>query len=163
MMLLRSDDGRRRLALLAARLFMGGLFVSVWGDNLLSGKYWTSGYARFVHHYAVHTHLAFYRRFMDHVVIPHANVFSKAQLVAELLVIGVPLLVGLFTPVAGVAAAGFALFVGLAAVGTPGEWAGTYAMLFLLPLMLALSQAGRTLGVDALLARRNPHPRLPIY
>lgn len=161
--LLTSADGRRRLALVAGRVFMGGLFISVWGDNLISGKYWTSGYARFVHHYAVHTHLGFYRSFMEHVVIPHANVFSKVQLVAEIAVIGIPLLVGLCTPVAAVAAAGFALMVGAAAVGTPGEWAGTYAMLFLLPLMVAFGQAGRTLGIDARLARNNPHPRMPIY
>jgi hypothetical protein len=161
--LVAGADGRRRLALVAARVFMGGLFISVWGDNLRSGKYWTAGYARFVHHYAIHTHLGFYRQFMEHVVIPHANVFSKVQLVAEIAVIGVPLLIGLCSPVAGVAAAGFALMVGLAAVGTPGEWAGTYAMLLLLPLMVVVGQAGRTLGVDALLARKNPRPRIPAY
>jgi len=30
-------------------------------------------------------------------------------------------------------------------------------------LAVSLSQAGRTLGVDSVLARRNPHPRLPVY
>jgi uncharacterized membrane protein YphA (DoxX/SURF4 family) len=163
MNLLGSADGRRRLALLAARVFMGGLFVSVWSDNLIAGKYWTGGYAAFVHHYAIHTHLGFYRRFMEQVVIPHANVFSKVQLVTELCIIGVPLVIGLFTPVAAIAAVGFAVMVGLAAVGTPGEWAGTYAMLALLPLMVMLTQAGRTLGVDAILARRQPRPRMPVY
>jgi hypothetical protein len=101
--------------------------------------------------------------FLDRVVIPNAAFFSKLQRVTELALIGVPLTVGLFTPVAGTAGVVFAVNLALVASGKPGERMGTYAMILLLLAVSALTQAGRTWGVDARLARRDPRPRLPVY
>jgi uncharacterized membrane protein YphA (DoxX/SURF4 family) len=95
-------------------------------------------------------------------MIPNAAVFAYGQLVIELVVFGVFLVIGAFTPVSGLLAAGFQLNLLVATSGT-GEWPGTYIIMFVLLLAIALSQSGRTLGVDAILARRKPHPRLPIY
>jgi hypothetical protein len=68
-----------------------------------------------------------------------------------------------FTPVSGLLAAGFQLNLLIATSGIPTEWPGTYIIMCLLLVAVALGQSGRTLGVDALLAKRNPHPRLPVY
>ena len=51
----------------------------------------------------------------------------------------------------------------LVATSGTGEWPGTYIIMAALLLAVSISQAGRTLGLDALLARRDPHPRLPVY
>jgi uncharacterized membrane protein YphA (DoxX/SURF4 family) len=156
-------DGRMRAALAAARIVMGLIFLSVWFYNLRNGLYSTSGYADFVRGYAETTSTPFVPAILESVVIPAAAFFSKAQLVAELAFIGVPLTIGLFTPVAGLIGLLFAIPLGLAANGTPGEWGGTYIMIVLLLAMVTITQAGRTWGLDVLLARRDPHPRLPVY
>ena len=163
MTIVASADGRRRAALAAARIFIGLLFLSVWIYNLQHGYYWTSGYADFVRIYAHDTTTPLMASILNHVVIPHAAIFSKLQMVTEFALIGVPLTIGLFTPVSGLIGACFAIPLGLAANGKPGEWSGTYMMIVLLVLMAAFTQAGRTWGVDARLARRNPDPRLPVY
>jgi hypothetical protein len=163
MSLASSLEGRRAAVLAVARVFMGLLFLSVWSYNLQKGYYWTSGYADFVSAYAADTHTPGMAAMLNHVVIPNAAFFSKLQMVTELALIGVPLTIGLLTPVSGAIGVVFALNLGLAANGKPHEWTGTYAMIFLLLAMAALTQAGRTWGIDARLVRRNPHPRLPIY
>jgi uncharacterized membrane protein YphA (DoxX/SURF4 family) len=83
--------------------------------------------------------------------------------VIELVVFGLFLLVGAFTPVSGLLAAGFQLNLLIATSGIPTEWPGTYIIMLALCVTVALGQAGRTLGVDAYLAKRNPHPRVPLY
>jgi uncharacterized membrane protein YphA (DoxX/SURF4 family) len=153
---------RRRSVLLAlARMFMGVLFIETWIENLSKGLYGTSGYTHFVQHYAATTKTPGYPWFIDHIVVPNAAMFSKGQMIVELLLIGVPLVIGLFTPVAGLIGAGFALNLLLANLGV--DWYGTYAMLVALLLLVALSQSGRTWGVDARLARGRWRPVVPVF
>jgi uncharacterized membrane protein YphA (DoxX/SURF4 family) len=153
----------RRARLLAlARIFIGALFIETWFENLHKGLYGTSGYAHFVRGYADTTATPGMGWFIDHVVAPNAAVFSKAQLVAELLLIGIPLLIGLFTPVGGLIGTGFALNLTFANLGGP-DWWGTYAMLVVLLLVVTLSRSGRTWGLDAVLVRRRAAPRWPLY
>jgi uncharacterized membrane protein YphA (DoxX/SURF4 family) len=163
MTIVSTVDGRMRVALAAARIVMGFIFLSVWAYNLRTGLYSTSGYADFVQGYARETTTPFVPTILEHVVIPAAAFFSKLQMVTELAFIGLPLTIGLFTPLAGLIGLCFAIPLGLAANGTPGEWSGTYIMIVLLLAMVTITQAGRTWGIDALLARRDPHPRLPVY
>ena len=163
MTIVSTADGRKHAALAVARIFMGLLFLSVWTYNLQHGLYSTSGYADFVRVYAHDTTTPFVASILTHVVIPNAAFFSKLQMVTEFALIGVPLTIGLFTPVAGLIGTSFAVPLGLAANGKPGEWSGTYMMIVLLLLMVTITQAGRTWGIDAWLVRRNPHPRPPVY
>ena len=163
MTILASADGRRRAALSAARIFMGLLFLSVWTYNLQHHLYSTSGYAAFVGIFARDTNTPLMASFLRHVVIPNAAFFSKLQMVTELALIGVPLTIGFCTPLSGLIGLCFAIPLGLAANGKPGEWSGTYLMIVLLLAMVALTQAGRTWGLDAWLEKRHPHPRVPIY
>jgi uncharacterized membrane protein YphA (DoxX/SURF4 family) len=158
-----SIDGRRGYVLALLRILLGGIFLAVWTDNLMKGFYWPDGYASFLHGFTRGASLGFYKDFIDNVVIPNAAYFSYTQLVVELVVMGLFLLAGFLTPVAGIVAAGYSLNLLLASLGNPSEWPGTYLLLIAVSLAVAVGQAGRTWGVDRLLARRRPRPRLPLY
>jgi uncharacterized membrane protein YphA (DoxX/SURF4 family) len=96
------------------------------------------------------------------VLIPNAAIAARAQFAIEFVVFGLFLILGVFTPVTALLAAGFQLNLLIATSGTT-DWPGTYIIMFALLVAIALGQAGRTLGVDARFAKRRPHPRLPVY
>ena len=140
---------------------MGLLFLVTWSSNLRKGLYGAE-FAPFVQGWADGTAITLYRDFLERVVIPNATLFSTVQLVMEFLVMGVFLVVGFVTPLSALVAAGFSLNLLLASYGT-GEWPGTYLLMLAILVAVAVGQAGRVLGVDAYLARRNARPRLPLY
>lgn len=163
MRLWATRESRSELMLVVLRVLMGAIFLAVWSDNLVKGYYTPDGWADFVQQYADTTKVGLYADLLNDVLIPNAAMFAYGQLVIELVVFGLFLVVGAFTPVAGLLAAAFQLNLLVATSGIPTEWPGTYILMLALCLAVALGQAGRTLGVDARLARRNPHPRLPVY
>ena len=162
MRLWATRESRGELMLACLRIVMGVIFLAVWSDNLIKGYYSPSGWAGFVQHYADTTKVSLYADVLNNVMIPHAAVFAYSQFAIEFVVFGVFLVLGLFTPVSGLLAALFQLNLLVATSGT-SDWAGTYIIMFVLLLAIALSQSGRTLGLDARLARREPKPRLPVY
>ncbi len=162
MSLWSTREGRNELLLACLRIMMGLIFLAVWADNLAKGFYTPDGWADFVQNYADTTRVGVYATVLNDYLIPNAALFAYGQLVVEFLVFGVFLVLGVFTPVSGLLAAGFQLNLLVATSGT-GEWPGTYIIMFLLLVAIALGQSGRTLGVDARFAQRRPHPRLPIY
>lgn len=162
MSLLSTREGRNELLLACLRIMMGLIFLAVWADNLAKGFYTPDGWADFVQKYADTTRVGMYASVLNDYLIPNATLFAYGQLVVEFLVFGMFLVLGIFTPVSGLLAAGFQLNLLVATSGT-GEWPGTYIIMFVLLVTIALGQSGRTLGVDARFAQRRPHPRLPIY
>ena len=162
MQLWATREGRTELLMAGLRVMMGAIFLAVWSDNLAKGFYSPNGWADFVQGYADTTKVGAYADLLNSVMIPNAAVFAYGQFAIELVVFGLFLVLGLFTPVSGLLAALFQLNLLIATSGT-GEWPGTYIIMFALLLVIALSQSGRTLGVDARLARRDPQPRLPVY
>lgn len=162
MSLWTTREKRNELLMACLRVMMGAIFLAVWGDNLVKGFYTPSGWAEFVQHYADTTKVGLYADVLNNVMIPNSTLFAYGQFAIEFVVFGLFLVFGVFTPVSGLLAAGFQLNLLVATSGT-GEWPGTYIIMCLLLVAIALSQSGRTLGVDARLARRNPHPRLPVY
>ena len=156
-------ESRSELMLACLRILMGVIFLAVWSDNLAKGYYSPHGWAHFVQHYADTTKVGAYASLLDKVLIPNAALFARGQFAVELVVFGLFLVLGVFTPVSGLLAAGFQLNLLVATSGIPTEWPGTYIIMCLLLVAVALGQSGRTLGVDALLAKRDPHPRLPVY
>jgi len=155
-------EGRTELLMAGLRIMMGAIFLAVWSDNLIKGYYSPGGWADFVQQYADTTKVGAYADLLNAVMIPNSTVFAYGQFGVELVVFGLFLVLGLFTPVSGLLAALFQLNLLVATSGT-GEWPGTYIIMFVLLLAIALSQSGRTFGLDARLARRDPHPRLPVY
>jgi uncharacterized membrane protein YphA (DoxX/SURF4 family) len=159
-----SDRERRQSFVLALlRILMGALFITVWAENLRKDLYTPDGYRDFVTDLAEQTDVTWYGDFILDVVAPNAALFAYGQLVLESVVMGLFLLAGFLVPVSALIAAGFSTNLLLASWGVPGEWQGTYVMMIAILLAVAIGQAGRTLGVDARLARKNPKPRLPVY
>jgi len=158
----KTRERRSELLLAFLRIMMGAIFLAVWSDNLRKGFYTPDGWADFVQNYADTTKSVVYADLLKEWMIPNSWFFAYGQLVVESVVFGLFLVLGVFTPVSGLLAAGFQLNLLVATSGT-GEWPGTYIIMFVLLVAIALAQSGRTLGADALLARRNPHPLLPIY
>ncbi len=155
-------ETRTELMMAALRVLMGAIFLAVWSDNLIKGYYSSSGWADFVQNYADTTKVGLYADVLDKVMIPNAALFASGQFLIEFVVFGLFLVLGVFTPVSALLAALFQLNLLVATSGTT-DWPGTYIIMAALLLAVSLSQAGRTLGLDALLARRNPDPRLPVY
>ena len=162
MSLWSTRESRNELLLACLRIMMGAIFLAVWSDNLIKGLYSPSGWADFVQDYADTTRVGLFADLLNNVMIPNSWIFAYGQLAIEFVVFGLFLVLGVFTPVSGLLAAGFQLNLLVATSGT-GEWPGTYIIMCLLLVAIALGQSGRTLGVDARFAKRRPHPRLPVY
>jgi len=155
-------ESRSELLLACLRIMMGAIFLAVWSDNLIKGFYSPGGWADFVQHYADTTKVGIYATVLNDYLIPNSWLFAYGQFAVEFVVFGLFLVLGIFTPVAGLLAAGFQLNLLIATSGTT-DWPGTYIIMFVLLVAIALGQSGRTLGVDARFAKRRPHPRLPVY
>ena len=154
-------EHRAAYLLAGLRVFMGLLFLVVWALNLGKGLY-GGEYLPFIRGYAQNSDIGLYRQFLDSVVIPNATLFRSLQFLTESLVMGIFLIVGFLTPLSSLVAAGFTFNLLLASFGN-SEWPGTYLLMLAILAVVGIGQAGRTWGVDARLARRNAHPRLPLY
>ena len=157
----QAREHRAYLALACLRFLMGAIFLAVWETTWPRGCTRAAAGTTSSRHYADTTKIGAYGSFLRHVMLPHAALIAPGQLVVELLV-GLCLALGLFTPVAGLLGGLFQLNLLVATSGTT-DWPGTYIALAAICLVVAVSQSGRTLGLDALLARRQPQPRIPLY
>ena len=158
-----STSPRVFLALL--RVVLGVILIATWYDNLNKGLYTPSGFMGFIDWLAMgegHP-VPIYRDFLVNVVSPNSNAFSSGQSVVEL-VVGIALLVGAFTPLAGGVATLFFVNLFLAYLNpATDEWIWTYVLLIAVALVVTLGRAGRSFGVDALLVRARGEPRFPLY
>jgi thiosulfate dehydrogenase (quinone) large subunit len=102
----------------------------------------------------------FYRPFLEQVVLPNAGLFASLVTWGELLV-GVSLVLGLLTRLSAAAA----LVITLNYMFAKGAWLWTPssndAAFAIISLALLIGAAGRTLGLDAFVARR--WPRSPFW
>jgi uncharacterized membrane protein YphA (DoxX/SURF4 family) len=139
--------------LAVVRVTIGAMFTWVFFENLGKGLYTPTGYAGLINYYLKNSHSpAIWKEVMG-LAASHAAMAAPMQGFTEI-TLGIVLLLGLFTrPVAAVAF----LFLGslwLSELGT--SWIWELLVPVLACLGLALGRAGRTWGIDALLARRNP-------
>jgi len=141
-------------ALAAFRVMMGLLFLTTWFANVQKGFYTPSGLLHFFTDVYPQSHnpISLYAAFIEHVLLPARAVFGPFQFVAEL-GLGISLLLGILTPIAGVAGALFLANIYLATFGS--EWPWTYLSLIGVCLAVAISRSGRAFGVDAYLSRRS--------
>jgi len=96
--------------------------------------------------------------FLTTVVIPHASLFAWLIMLSELCV-GISLATGTFARLGGLVAILRAI-TNVAVGGLSPETVGHNWMLALAGLVVLLSAAGRSSGVDALLQRRFPGSRI---
>ncbi len=150
-----SDKGIRgaRCALAMLRIILGALFVSVFFENLNKGLYSATGYAGLINYYIEKGHAPQVLKSVQSFMAAHATIAGPMQAMTEIS-FGVLLLIGLLTrPVA------LAAFLFLTTLWV-SEWGTAWIWELLVPMAVALAlvigRAGRTLGVDALLAMKYP-------
>ena len=93
--------------------------------------------------------------FVNNIVLPHFYLFAPVVYALEVLT-AASLMLGLFARLFAVVGALQILNLWLGLYSAPGEWKWTCFFLFLLMLVFALQQFGRSLGIDAILAARRP-------
>ena len=147
-----------RGALVLLRVYLGVVFLVSAVPKLQQD--FTPGLTGLVQQVALQKAHQFYRPFLEQVVLPNAPVFAALVTWAELFV-GVTLILGLLTRLS----AAVALVLALNYLFAKGAWFWTPssndAAFVAIALALLIGAAGRTLGVDALLARR--WPRSPFW
>jgi thiosulfate dehydrogenase (quinone) large subunit len=147
-----------RAALVLLRVYLGTVFL-VAAVPKLGGDY-TPQLVGFVENVGLKRGHAFYRSFLETLVLPNAPVFGLMIPWGELLV-GALLVLGLLTRLS---AAG-ALLIVVNYMLAKGAWVWTPssndAAFGVIALALLIGAAGRTLGMDVFLAQR--WPRSPFW
>jgi uncharacterized membrane protein YphA (DoxX/SURF4 family) len=141
------------IGLAIVRLTVGAMFVWVFFENLGKGLYTPSGYSGLINYYLQHDHAPAAWKAVMAAAAVHAAMAAPLQAITEI-ALGILLVIGLLTrPVA------FIAFLYLASLWV-SEWGTSWIWELLVPVLaslgLAVGRAGRTWGVDALLARRWP-------
>src|SRR5215470_7663815 len=151
----RSFDAKASAArgLALVRLTIGAMFVWVFFENLGKGAYTPAGYANVINIYIRSGHSPAVWKSVMGLVASHAAIAGPLQAVMEL-TLGILLVIGLLTrPIA------FFAFLYLGSLWM-SEWGTAWIWELLTPVLaslwVSLGRAGRTWGVDAALAQRNP-------
>jgi len=143
-----------RYGLAIARITVGAMFVSVFFENLGKGLYTASGYQGLINYYIQHDHAPAIWKSVMGLAASHASMAAPLQGFTEI-TLGVLLVLGLFNRPAALVA--FGLLTSL----WVSEWGTSWIWELLVPTLVALGllvgRAGRTWGIDAILARRNPN------
>jgi thiosulfate dehydrogenase (quinone) large subunit len=141
--------------LVILRLHLGVILMITVLGKLLRSDPFSVEMLGFLNGYAIKNAAAPYRDFLQHVVIPHATLFSYLVIGGELAA-GVSLLLGIGTRVG----AAIAMFLFLNFLFAKGRlfWSpdSEDAAVFFSALVCLLGAAGRVWGLDAYLAKRWP-------
>ena len=135
------------------RLTVGAMFVWVFFENLGKGLYTTAGYSNLINYYVKASHSPAAWKAVMGFMASHAAMAAPVQALTEI-ALGILLVIGLLTRPAALVAF---LYLGSLWIS---EWGTSWIWELLVPVLaslgLAIGRAGRTWGVDALLARRKP-------
>jgi uncharacterized membrane protein YphA (DoxX/SURF4 family) len=151
-----SEERDARIGLVIVRLTIGAMLVWVFFENLGKGLYTPSGYSGLINYYIQHDHAPAAWKAVMATAASHAAMAAPLQAITEIS-LGILLVLGLLTrPVA------FVAFLYLTSLWV-SEWGTAWIWELLVPVLaslsLAVGRAGRTWGVDALLAQRWPSSR----
>jgi putative oxidoreductase len=142
-----------RMGLALVRLTIAAMFVWVFFENRGKGLYTPAGYAGLINYYIAHGHAPAVWKAVMAMAANHASMAAPLQALTEIS-LGVLLLLGLFTRPAGLVACAYLASLWVSEWGT--AWIWELLVPVLASLALAVGGAGRTWGVDSLLARRRP-------
>jgi thiosulfate dehydrogenase [quinone] large subunit len=148
-----------------ARLLIGGLW---WQQTLwkLPPTYTDSpdGVSGGLHYWVgemvQHSAFGIQSWLVEKVIQPHFYFFAPQVYLTEV-IIAISLLLGAFTRLGGVLGALMALNLWLGLYRAPDEWPWAYFFLLMLQTTFVVLHAGRSLGFDAILARRQQAQRSP--
>jgi len=163
-----SSESRYLRTLIAVlRIVLGVIILVTWWENLQKGLYTAQGITDLLTHpdWGAFTNgggaLPGYQPIIEATVLQIPGAFGAFQMVAELL-IGLGLLFGALTPLAGAGASFFFLNLLLTYLGNSQEWIWTYVLLFAVAVIVTLGRSGRELGIDKILLRKWGRPPLGI-
>ncbi|HEV8639565.1 MAG TPA: TQO small subunit DoxD [Methylomirabilota bacterium] len=108
---------------------------------------WLKG---FIEQEIAHPAFGWYAAFLKNVVVPNFPLFGLQTFVVEL-TLGLALLFGILTRLAGIAGFLWQVNIALGAFNVPGEWYWIWPLLTLPLFCFAFTGAGRILGVDRVL------------
>ncbi|HEV2732325.1 MAG TPA: hypothetical protein VGV15_20020 [Terriglobales bacterium] len=135
------------------RVTIGAMLVWVFFENLGKGLYTPAGYAGLVNYYITHGHSPAVWKSVMALAASHAAMAAPIQALTEIS-LGVLLVIGLLARPAA-----FVAFLYLGSLWI-SEWGTSWIWELLVPVLaslgVAVGRAGRTWGVDALLAQRRP-------
>ncbi|HZQ70913.1 MAG TPA: DoxX family membrane protein [Terriglobales bacterium] len=135
------------------RVTIGAMFVWVFFENLGKGLYTQAGYESLINYYLKASHAPAAWKAVMGLAASHAAMAAPMQGLTEIS-LGILLLLGLLTRPSALVAF---LFLGSLWIS---EWGTAWIWELLVPVLaslgLTLGRAGRTWGVDAILARRWP-------
>lgn len=145
----------QRLGLAILRVTLGVIILVTWYGNLVDDLYTADGLKGLISWLfsedGNNSSLGFYESILDAVVVPIAGVVAKVQLVVEF-GMGVGLILGAFTRFFSLASVMFFISLFLGYFGGE-EWIWTYVILAASALAIFLGYAGRTYGLDQLVAK----------
>src|ERR1700756_3401579 len=135
------------------RVTIGAMLVWVFFENLKKGLYTPAGYAGLINYYIKSSHSPAAWKAVMGLAASHAAMAAPMQALTEIS-LGILLIIGLLTRPAA-----FAAFLYLASLWV-SEWGTAWIWELLVPVLaslgLAVGSAGRTWGIDALLAQKHP-------
>ncbi len=142
--------------------------LAIWGLRVLMGTMWWqqtlwkippnfSGLKYWMEQEADHAAIVLQGELVRMIVLPKLTLFGPLVYLVEL-VIGVTLLLGLFSRAGALLGLLMGLNLWLGLYSAPGEWPWTYMFLIIIQAIFVIDPPGRSLGADSLLrARRNAH------
>jgi uncharacterized membrane protein YphA (DoxX/SURF4 family) len=149
----RRDTAQRmanHVGIYAMRLLMAGMWYlgTLWKLPLPVSdgfKFWLG---QTVKYSSFHPHAMFMQLFLDHIALVQPLIYLLEIFFAA------SLMLGFLVRLSGVVAALFTLNLLIGLYNDPAEWPWTYVGIICANGMFAASQAGRSLGLDNLLAKR---------
>jgi uncharacterized membrane protein YphA (DoxX/SURF4 family) len=148
-----ADQPQARVGLALVRLTLGAMFVWVFFENLGKGLYTPAGYAGLINFYIMQGHAPPAWKAVMALAASHASMAAPLQALTEIS-LGCLLVVGLLTRPGALVACGYLASLWVSEWGT--AWIWELLVPTLTSLALAVGRAGRTWGIDAWLARRQP-------
>lgn len=145
------------------RILIGVLLITTWASNLSKGFYTPDGLQYFFTDVFPQSAnpLGWYANFITGVILPIKGIFAPVQLVGEFL-LGLFLVLGLFTPITSAMSAFFILNTFLASFGH--DWPWSYLTILGILFVVFVTRAGRSLGIDAwLLEKRGEPPKFLLW
>jgi uncharacterized membrane protein YphA (DoxX/SURF4 family) len=137
------------------RLFLGVIFAMAVMPKLAAGSGFQAILGGFLTHEALQNAHPFYRSFISGTVLPNVGVFATLVTAGETFV-SIAMLTGTVTRLAGVVA----MFLVTNYMFAKGMWwwmpSSNDSAFFMIALAVVIGAAGRTAGIDAMLARRMP-------
>jgi thiosulfate dehydrogenase (quinone) large subunit len=141
-----------RVSLTLLRVYLGIVFLLTAAIRLQSDS--TPEFGHFIQEVAMERSPDFYRDFLEEIVLPNAALFGLLATWGSVL-LGSLLVLGLLTRLSAAAALLLALNCMLAKAAWREPW-NSEAAYAAISLALMIGAAGRTWGLDTLLAKRRP-------